>query len=171
MVFAGFTLSNSETGGGAFTLVPEIVVQICMNGMRLTKDVFRKIHLGGAQDEGIVRYSEDTRRKQVELVTAEARDVVATFLDQQYVLESVRHLTEKAGKPVTDVLKTVELVGKTCGYGEDEQARILAAFIAGGQMTAGGILQAITVVAQEVDDPDRAWELSNGAVAAMEVVV
>jgi hypothetical protein len=170
-VFAGFTLSNSETGGGAFTIVPEVVVEICSNGMRMTKDIFRKIHLGGKQDEGIVRYSEETRRKQVELVTLEARDTVAMFLDQDYLLDAVRHLTEKAGKPVTDAVKSVELVAKACGYTEDEQTSILTAFIAGGQPTAGGIMQAITVVAQEVADPDRAWELSNGAVDAMAVVV
>ena len=170
-VFAGFTLSNSETGGGAFTLVPEVVVQICTNGMRMTKDIFRKIHLGGKQDEGIVRYSEETRRKQVELVTLEARDTVSMFLDQDYLTGAVRYLTEKAGKPVTDAVKSVELIGKKCGFTEDEQANILTAFIAGAQPTAGGFMQAITVVAQEVADPDRSWELSNGAVDAMAVVV
>jgi hypothetical protein len=32
VVFAGFVISNSETGCGAFTLTPRLVVQVCGNG-------------------------------------------------------------------------------------------------------------------------------------------
>ena len=37
-VWAGFQISNSETGGGAFTIVPRLVVQVCRNGMTITRD-------------------------------------------------------------------------------------------------------------------------------------
>ena len=169
-VFAGFELSNSETGGGAFTITPRLVVEVCTNGLKITKDAFRKVHLGGRMEEGIVRYSDDTRRKQMELVTAEARDTVATFLDLDYVTRSIQGLEEAAGVKIDDPVKAVELVGKALAFSQDEQALILSHFIDGGQRTAGGILQAITSAAQVVKDPDRAYDLEGAAVAAMHLV-
>jgi hypothetical protein len=37
VVFSGFVISNSETGCGAFTLTPRLVVQVCRNGMTITR--------------------------------------------------------------------------------------------------------------------------------------
>jgi hypothetical protein len=42
-------------------------------------------------------------------------------------------------------------------------------FIRGGAITAGGVLQAVTSYAQEVDDPDEALNLEESAVRAMEL--
>jgi hypothetical protein len=36
VVFSGFVITNSETGCGAFTLTPRLVVQVCDNGMTIT---------------------------------------------------------------------------------------------------------------------------------------
>jgi hypothetical protein len=169
-VFAGFELSNSETGGGAFTVTPRLVVEVCSNGLKMTKDVFRKVHLGSKLDEGLVQYGDDTRRMQIDLVKNEARDVVKTFLNPEYLAERIGHLESKAGAPVEDAVKTIELVSKQQHFSADEQALILSHFIDGGQRTAGGVMQAITSAAQQIDDPDRAYELESSAVAAMEFV-
>ncbi len=40
VVFAGFVISNSETGCGALTLTPRLVVQVCRNGMTITVIIF-----------------------------------------------------------------------------------------------------------------------------------
>ena len=169
-VFAGFELSNSETGGGSFSITPRLIVLVCNNGMKMTKDVFRKVHLGSKQSEGVVRYSDETRRLQMGLVTSEARDTVATFLDLDYVTTAIATLEAKSGAAVSDAVKTVEMVGKALHYTEDEQAAILDQFVRGGQMTAGGVMQAITATAQTVADPDRAYDLEATAVSAMELV-
>ncbi|GAA2849527.1 hypothetical protein GCM10010472_03150 [Pseudonocardia halophobica] len=55
LVWAGFVLSNSETGSGAFTIAPQLTVQICNNGMTLTKHVLKEVHLGGKLPAGQVR--------------------------------------------------------------------------------------------------------------------
>ena len=169
-VFAGFEISNSETGSGAFTVVPRLVVQVCNNGMKITKDAFRKVHLGGKMDEGVVRYAEDTRKMQMQLVTNEARDTVRTFLDIDYVNECIRRLEGQASKVIDDPVKTIELISKAQHYSQDEQALILAHFIDGGQRTAGGIMQAITSAAQVVTDPDRAFDMESNAIDAMSLV-
>ena len=38
VIFAGFVISNSETACGAFTLTPRLVVQVCRNGLTITRD-------------------------------------------------------------------------------------------------------------------------------------
>lgn len=64
---------------------------------------------------------------------------------------------------VTKPVETLERVGKQLGFSKAEQDLILADFIAGGQSTAGGFMQAVTSVAQRVEDPDRAAEFEDVA--------
>jgi hypothetical protein len=79
VVFAGFVVTNSETGCGACTVTPRIIAQVCSNGMTITRDAMRAVHLGERMDEGI-QWSSDTLDRQLELVTAKARDAVTSFL-------------------------------------------------------------------------------------------
>jgi len=80
VLFAGFVISNSKVGDGAWPITPRVVAEICGNGLQITADVTRAIHLGSRQERGIVRYSADTMDKELALITARARDAVATFL-------------------------------------------------------------------------------------------
>lgn len=167
VVFAGLDLRNSETGGGAFQLTPLLTVQVCRNGMTLTKLAERKTHVGGRLADGLIRWSQDTQDKARELVRATTRDAVATFLSPAFLEEQVRLLEVQAGAPVAEPVKTIERVGKTLRWSQDEQERIVAMFVRGGQMTAGGVLNAVTAAAQEVESPDRSRDLEDQAVDAM----
>lgn len=167
VVFAGFVITNSETGGGAFTITPRLVVKVCNNGLTITADALRSVHLGGKQDEGIVRWSDDTQRKTLELVTARARDAVATFLDVEYVRGKVAEITEQAAAPVSKPEETVRHVAKKLRFGDDAADAILSHFIAGGQVTAGGVMQAVTSYAATVDDADTAADLEASALDAL----
>jgi len=169
-VFAGLVVKNSETGGGAFTIVPRLVVQVCNNGLQLTKDAMRAIHLGGKLDEGVIKWSDDTQRQELELVTSKTRDAVATFLDIGYMKAKITELQELAGVDVTKPADTIQRVGRKVGWSETEQDEILSHFIKGGQTTALGVAQAVTSVAQTTDSPDRQDELEISALAAAELV-
>ena len=169
IVFAGFVLSNSETGGGAFTIVPRLVVQICRNGLTITKDATRAVHLGAKLDEGVVKWSEDTQTKNLELIAAKARDAVATFLDGDYMTKAISELEEKAARPVNDPAKTVTMIGQTLRFSEDRISGVLNHFIRGGQVNAGGVLNAVTSYAQTVDDADEAFDIENQAIKAFEL--
>jgi len=41
-------------------------------------------------------------------------------------------------------------------------------FIRGGQISAGGVMQAVTAYAQTVEDPDRAYDVERAGVPALE---
>ncbi len=168
-VVGGFVITNSETGGGAFTITPRIMVLACTNGMMISRDAMRQVHLGGRLEEGQIRWSNDTQHKALELVTAQARDAVATFLDTDYVAGVIDRLSDQAATPLTEPAKVIEIVGKQLAYTQEQQSGILDHFIRGGQVTAGGVLQAVTSFAQTVENPDTAFDLEASAVRAMEL--
>ena len=168
-VFAGLVVKNSETGGGAFTIVPRIVVQVCNNGLQLTKDAMRAVHLGGKLDDGVVRWSDDTQQHELSLITSKARDAVATFLDVDYMRTKIEELQELAGVEVTRPADTIQRVSKKAGWSETEQDEILSHFIRGGQTTALGVAQAVTAYAQTVQSIDRQDELETTAILAAEL--
>jgi hypothetical protein len=57
LVFAGFVLSNSETGHGSFSVTPRLIAQVCGNGYTITRDAMREVHLGGRLDAGAGTHS------------------------------------------------------------------------------------------------------------------
>lgn len=159
VVFAGFEIGNSETGGGAMTLAPRLVVLACRNGLTFTGDALRSVHLGGRMDDGLIQWSEETQQTNVTLVRQQAADAVRTFLDAEYVTRKVAELEAQAGAPVTDPEATVKAVTKALRVSEERTLDVLTHFILGGQMTAGGVMNAVTSVAQACPDPDEAAAL------------
>lgn len=165
-VWAGFQISNSEVGGGAFSITPRLVVQVCNNGMTMTKDALSKVHLGGRLEAGTVRWAADTQRKSLELVQAQTRDAVTTFLSPEYLTGAVARLEERAGEEV-DTHDEVKALTKTLRYTDAETEGILAHFTRGGQMTRGGVVNAVTAYAQTVTDGDQAYGLEARATALL----
>lgn len=169
-IFAGFVLQNSETGDGAWTIVPRITVEICSNGMTISKDALRKVHLGSKMDHGVIRWSVDTQRKNLELVKAQTTDAVRTFLDVGYVTRKVAELTEAAATPIEgNPEPVVRNVTKGLLYSEGQADDVLGMFIRGGQMTAGGVMQAVTAAAQVQTNADTAAAMESDAFKALEL--
>lgn len=169
-VFAGFDLTNSETGGGAFTITPVLIVKVCRNGLKITGDALRSVHLGSRLDDGLIRWSDETQQRTLELVQSQTRDAVSTFLDADYVNRTVTRLAEKAGHRINNPQTTVETVTRQLGIPAEYRETVLAHFITGGQITAGGVMQAVTSAAQTIADPDVAAEVEATAVDALDAV-
>ncbi|MFI9835206.1 DUF932 domain-containing protein [Streptomyces sp. NPDC051913] len=167
MISAGFVITNSEVGAGAYTITPRAVIQVCSNGLTQTQDVMRAVHLGGKQDEGVVNWSGQTQRKTLELITSKTADAVTTFLSRQYIETKVNEMEAAAGKTLDEPTKTIEHVTKSLSIATETKDRILAHFIRGGQMTAGGVMQAITSTAQTLTDADHAATLEALAIPAL----
>jgi hypothetical protein len=169
VVFAGFVLTNSETGCGAFTLTPRLVVQVCRNGMTITRDAVRAVHLGERHEEGVVAWSGNTQDKTLALITAKTTDAVQTFLDPAYAERAVRAIERDAGHPVTDPQAAVETISQRLRFTDAQQHDILTHFIRGGDVTAGGIMQAVTAAAQTQADADTAHDMEASALRALEI--
>jgi hypothetical protein len=169
IIEAGLLIQNSETGGSAAKITPRLVVRACANGLQQTIDSMRQVHLGAKLAEGQVEWSADTRRAANELARSQATDAVKSFLNVSYVEKVIERMTEDAVTPVKEVKKTIEVVAKEQGYTEGEADSILNFFIDGGQRTAGGVMQAITAAIQQIEDPQRAYDIEATAVDAMKV--
>jgi hypothetical protein len=165
-ISGGFVLTNSETGCGACALAPRMVAQVCRNGMTVSRDAKRMIHLGERQQAGIT-WAGDTGDKSLALLTSMVRDTVTSILDPAYVQRAVRAMEKEAGHPVTEPVEAVKVISTRLRYTEAQQADILGHFIKGGDLTAGGILHAVTSAAQVQDDADDAWDLENTALEAL----
>jgi hypothetical protein len=169
IIEAGLLIQNSETGGAALKITPRVVVRACSNGLQQTVDSMRQVHLGAKLNEGQVEWSRDTRRAANELARSQATDAVKSFLNVSYVEKVIERMTEDAVTPIREVKKVIEFVAKDQNYTEAEADSILNFFIDGGQRTAGGVMQAITAAVQQIEDPQRAYDIEATAVDAMKV--
>jgi hypothetical protein len=169
VVFAGFVISNSETGCGAFTLTPRLVVQVCRNGMTITRDAIRAVHLGERLSEGVVTWSGNTQDKTLALITAKTTDAVAAFLAPGYVQAAVAQIERDAGHELADPPEAVRTVSQRLRFTDAQQNDILTHFIRGGDITAGGMLHAVTSVAQTLPDADAACEMEAAGLRALEI--
>jgi hypothetical protein len=167
LVFAGFVLSNSETGHGSFSITPRLIAQVCSNGYTITRDAMREVHLGGRLDAGVVQWSAGTQQAAIELISRQAADATATFLTGDYLRRSLADIEQRAGVPVRDVPATLKYVAAQCRFTDDQQAAILDHFIGGADRTAGGVLQAVTSAAQAQEDADAAYEMERLGLRAM----
>jgi hypothetical protein len=168
-VFAGIEISNSETGGGAFQIVPVFTVLRCTNGLLFTQEALRRVHLGSKLQEGTINWSKDTERKALELITAQTRDAVTAFLDHDFVEMMLDSIARKVAEPLSNAQEAIEYVAKKLAFSEETTAGVLDHFIRGGQVTAGGVMQAVTSYAQTVESPDAAFELESNAMKALEL--
>lgn len=167
VVDAGIEFSNSEVGSGAFNIRPVIWVQVCSNGLVQKQDQLRKVHLGGRLEEGQVNWSASTREAANRLVREQVKDATESFLTTEYVEATVRKLEAAAGVELRKPEEVIRQVSKELVYSQAEQDTILSHFIKGGQLTSGGVLQAVSSAAQTIEDVDRSHEFLGTAVDAM----
>jgi hypothetical protein len=72
-----------------------------------------------AQRRCSARYTADTLEKELALITACARDAVATFLSPQYLQAKVTDIERKAGAPIRHPEDTVRQVAKAAKFSDD----------------------------------------------------
>lgn len=167
ILHAGVKISNSENGNGRFVIAPHLVIEICGNGLTINTDALKATHLGGRMDEGEIQWSHQTQRKMLELVASKAKDAVERFLSPGYLAAKIEDLTKLSGTPVTSAADTIKEVTAKGEFPQDMADDILNLFIAGGQVTAGGVMQAVTAQAQRVEDADMAAKLEAFGVEAL----
>jgi hypothetical protein len=170
-IAAGIILTNSETGCGRYVIAPRIIQTACNNGAIMMSDAIARTHIGKRMEEGVIEWSQDTRRKEVELIKAQTKDAVQTFLTGDYLERIVDALsvdgTKKLDKPA-DCVKNVCL---ELGLGEEKSQSVLDYFIQGGNTTRFGVVQALTFYAQtDQSSPDEQYDIERGALELVPVM-
>lgn len=160
VVQAGVIISNSEVGSGAVSISPMIYRLVCLNGMVLPDQKFRAYHVGRRIEDTEDLWRDDTRKADDRAVLLKVRDMVEAAVDQARFgtnLARMQGLTSIEVKG--DVVKSVEVLAKTIGATDAEGAGILQSLIKGGDLSAWGMVNAVTAQAHAANDYDRSIEL------------
>ncbi len=162
---AGIAISNSEVGLGALKVEPLVYRLICSNGMIAQDYSKKRYHVGrNAEENGeaIELFRDETLKADDYAFFLKVQDTVRAAVDVakfSTIVERMREATEQRieGNPV----KAVEVVSDRMGFSKEESNGILQHLIQGGDLSAYGLLNAITRTSQDVDNYDRASELER----------
>lgn len=164
-VQAGVTISNSEIGFGAVSVRPMIYRLACLNGLALPDSKFTARHVGRQIQEGEDLnsiFSDETRAADDRAVLLKVRDVVRAAVDEATFRKRIEQLAEFAGAKVTgDPSKSIEILSKKIGATEAEQGGILRSLIEGGDLSAWGLINAVTHQAHTATTYDRSMEFTE----------
>lgn len=162
VVQAGVTISNSEIGHGAVSIAPLVWRLVCKNGLKVPDGKLTARHVGRRVEEGSDLnsiFQDDTRAADDRAVLLKVRDVVRAAVDQVRFYETVERMqTLATGRVKADPVKAVEVLAKKVGATEGERGGILRALIEGGDLSAWGLVNAVTAQAHTATSYDRSME-------------
>lgn len=159
IVQAGGIISNSEVGCGAVSVSGLVWRLVCLNGMK-TGDSFRKNHVGRQVEDSEQLWADDTRMADDRAVLLKVRDMVRSVVDEtkfRVQIQKMQGLTE--GRITGDPARAIEVLAAKVGASEVEQGGILRSLIEGGDLSAWGMLNAVTAQSHTARSYDRAVEL------------
>lgn len=177
IVSAGVIIQNSEVGKGALSVVPLSFRLWCDNGA--THNVFgtRKYHagskLGGGDDGknfdlGDRFFKDDTLKARDQALMLELRDIVSGAMSEATLGKIIEQMQTAEGIEIKPSIapNVVENVTKRFRLSQDEGRSLLDAFLEGPSLqrasySLGGLANAVTLMAQGVEDYDRSTELEE----------
>lgn len=164
---AGCVIGNSETGFASTSVKPMSLRLWCMNGATHDEYGTKRVHRGK-----VLEVSEDT----YELFTDETiaisdkayimqiRDLVKKTLQGVWLDKVVNQMREAQGISIEEPKQVVQELGKRFLFSDQEQELTLEHFykdLSFNGQTQYGLFNAITRMAQDVDNYDRATELEE----------
>ena len=161
IVQAGGIISNSEVGCGSCSVSGFLWRLVCLNGMK-TGDTFRKNHVGRKIEDSEMLWADDTRQADDRAILLKVRDMVKAVVDEtrfKVQLAKMQGLTE--GKITGSPERVVEVLANKIGVGELERGGILRSLIEGHDLSAWGILNAVTAQGHTAKTYDRAVEFEG----------
>jgi hypothetical protein len=162
IVQAGVVITNSEVGVGRLGVQPLLFRLLCRNGLIATDHALRKTHVGriiDAEEDAVVVFKEDTLRADDQAFFLKVRDVVQACVSEATFRLVAEKLQKTIGVPLAgDPTKTVEMLSDRYGLNDDERTGVLRHLVTGGDLSAFGLVGAVTRYAEDVADYDRATE-------------
>lgn len=161
---AGVVISNSEVGLGRVDIAELDFRLRCLNGM-VGESLFKRTHVGRqATEEGEAEniWADDTRRADDGVLMLKVRDMVRAALDGARFRARVERMNGLASAEVSgDPTKAIGELGAILPLTEGDRGGILKSLIAGGDLSAWGLLNAVTHQAHATASYDRAVEFEQ----------
>ena len=159
------SVSTSEVGAGRLVIAPAMLEKQCTNLMVFKDDGYGVIHLGKrkGQDDAISEYfTDDTKRLEDAAIWSKVRDVIAAICAGKVMDKLVAQLlTARADIITGDPAAVVEVFGKKNLLSEEERGGLLRHLVTSGEMTRYGLQWAVTRLANDAKDYDRASDLER----------
>lgn len=167
----GFSVTNSEIGGGALDVKPELFRLICTNGMVMNaaknEGRMRRAHLGRRVEmsDNYSIYEDDTLEADDRALMLKIRDTIRSLADQRTFDTIIAKLrAAKEGEQVENPVKAIEVLSQKIGANEKEGTSILQNLLKGDEglptdMSRWGVANAVTRLANNVESFDRSHEL------------
>jgi hypothetical protein len=159
IVKSGITISNSEVGNGAFKISPMIMVMYCTNGI-ISNRAIRKYHVGskqGSEDLNWEILSNETRNLTNAAFFSQMKDVVKHSLQEVDFQRRIGEINEAQMHKISarKLEGKITAVSKKYGIPDAHGEAIIEQLINGKEgLTRFGVSQAITNIANNVDDYD-----------------
>jgi hypothetical protein len=170
VVQCGVVISNSETGHGAVSISPLVYRLRCLNGMIANDGRLRANHVGGRIEETEALYADDTRKADDRAILLKVRDHVRNAVDAVAFAKRVEAMSAlTTAKVIGDPERVIEVLAKKVGATDGERTGILRSLIEGGDLTAWGLLNAVTAQAHTSKDYDRSVEFERMGGALLEL--
>ena len=174
-VQAGLIITNSEIGLGAIKIEPLVYRLICENGAIINDMAMRRQHVGRKQqfiemDGAEQYYRDETRKADDRAFWMKVRDVVDAMLNEVLFNKIVDRWKEATEQKITrDPVEVVEVTAKKFGLADSERSGVLTHLIQGGDLSAYGLMNAITRTAHDVESYDRSTDLERVGPAVLEL--
>ena len=174
MLAPAITISNSEVGEGALSILGGVYDGFCSNLATFGERSTRKYHVGGKHELGgeevYAMLSDATRRKTDEALWAQVGDIVRGAFNRANFDSLCDKIAEtQAHKIEGDPVKVVELATKRFRMNEAEGKSILKHLIEGADLSRFGLYNAVTRAAQDIESYDRATELERTGAQVLEL--
>ncbi len=162
VVQAGVVISNSEVGHGMLAVQPLVFRLVCSNGLIVSDRTLRKTHVGRtlqSEDEAVTVFRDDTLAADDNAFFLKVRDVVEAAVSEATFRQVAQKMQTTLGIKLTgDPVKSVEVLANRYALNEVERAGVLRHLITAGELSAYGLVNAVTHYSQDIDDYDRATE-------------
>lgn len=167
VVQAGVCITNSEVGLGSVEIRPLVYRLVCLNGMIMPDAKLSARHVGrriGIGEDLNAMFTDETRRADDRALLLKVRDTIRFAMDEVMFKKTVDRFAETAeAKIENDPAKSVEILARKIGATELEGKSILRSLIKDGNLSAFGLINAVTYQAHDAEKFDRAVEFEQAA--------
>lgn len=164
-VQAGIIISNSEIGMGRLKVEFFMYFLKCLNGM-IGNELVSKTHLGRrySADANFNEFTTDkTKRLEDEALMSGLRDLVdAALINKDYFSAQMSKLRVANGNPITaTIARIIDVTRKHYNMTELEAEKVSEKLSLGGNFTQYGLSSAVTNLAGNLENYDRAIDLEK----------
>lgn len=160
-IVAGFVISNSEVGEGAFSVAPRALILACKNGVTRWEEKIRKVHLGSKLEQGHIQWSERTKEKNLSLIQSQINDAIRQWLSKEYLTDLTSWLADLNTVELKYPVDCTKNVCSELKIGDEKVDRIINHFIRDYDITPLGIAQAVTFEANQFENADEQFDTES----------